>query len=78
VHLATEPLVGHQAAFYDQNLRQVSPGQCFDAAIQDGTNTDFMTFSHNLAVSEEMVDSITRALQADSDDDRQAKRKQQT
>ncbi|KAJ5178973.1 hypothetical protein N7492_002183 [Penicillium capsulatum] len=66
----------HQATYYDRNLRQVPPGQCFDAAVEDGTNTIFMTFGDNLAISEETVDSITRALQTDHDDDRPAKRKQ--
>jgi hypothetical protein len=35
-----------------------------------------MTLGEDLAVSEETVDSITRTLQADPDDDRPAKRKQ--
>ncbi|KAJ5766653.1 uncharacterized protein N7511_004269 [Penicillium nucicola] len=65
-----------QATFYDQNLRQVPPGQCFDAAIEDGTNTIFMTFGDDLVVSEETVNSIARVLEAGSDDDRPTKRRQ--
>ncbi|KAJ5249524.1 hypothetical protein N7524_011840 [Penicillium chrysogenum] len=65
-----------QATFYDQNLRQVPPGQCFDAAIEDGTNTIFMTFGDDLVVSEEAVNSIARVIEADSDHDRPTKRRQ--
>ncbi|KAJ5369939.1 uncharacterized protein N7496_006031 [Penicillium cataractarum] len=57
-----------KATYYDQNLRQVPPGQCFQAAIEDGTNTVFMTFGDDLTVSEATMDSITRALQAEHDD----------
>jgi hypothetical protein len=48
-------------------------GRCFDATAEDGTNTVFVTFGDDLAVSEETVDSITRALR---DDDQPAKRQQ--
>ncbi|KAF4768880.1 hypothetical protein HAV15_008832 [Penicillium sp. str.  len=65
-----------QATFYDQNLRQVPPGQCFDAAIEDGTNTIFMTFGDDLVVSEEAVNSIARVIEPGSDDDRPTKRRQ--
>ncbi|KAJ5215247.1 uncharacterized protein N7498_001654 [Penicillium cinerascens] len=74
--MAAKQARAQKATYYDQNLRQVPPGQCFDAAIEDGTNTIFMTLGEDLAVSEEAVDSITRALQADPDDDRPTKRKQ--
>ncbi|KAJ6027955.1 hypothetical protein N7540_003531 [Penicillium herquei] len=76
--MAAKQARAHQATYYDRNLRQVPPGQCFDAAIEDGTNTIFMTFGDDMAVSEETVDSITRALQVYGDDDRPAKRKQRT
>jgi hypothetical protein len=76
--MAAKQARAHKATYYDQNLRQVPPGQCFDAAIEDGTNTLFMTFGDDLTVSEATVDSITQALQADGDDDRLAKRKQRT
>ncbi|KAJ5346771.1 uncharacterized protein N7506_000024 [Penicillium brevicompactum] len=74
--MAAKQARARKATYYDQNLRQVPPGQCFDAAIADGTNTVFVTFGDDLAVNEETVDSITRALQADRDDHRPAKRKQ--
>ncbi|KAJ6018994.1 hypothetical protein N7522_001061 [Penicillium canescens] len=74
--MASKNARAHKATFYDQNLRQVPPRQCFDAAIEDGTNTIFMTFGDDLVVSEEAVNSITRALQADCDFDRPAKRRQ--
>lgn len=76
--MAAKQARAHKATYYDQNLRQVPPGQCFDAAIEDGTNTLFMTFGDDLTVSEATVDSITQALQADGEDDRLAKRKQRT
>ena len=47
-----------------------------DAAIEDGTNTVFMTFGDDLVVSEEAADSITRALKADSDHDWPTRRRQ--
>ncbi|KAJ5152435.1 hypothetical protein N7492_009715 [Penicillium capsulatum] len=63
--MAAKQARAQKATYYDQNLRQVPPGQCFDAAIADGTNTVFVTFGDVLTVNEETVDSITRALQAD-------------
>lgn len=48
----------------------------FDAAIEDGTNTIFMTFGDDLAVSEKAADSITRALKADSDHNRPTRPRQ--
>ncbi|UDD63780.1 hypothetical protein AFCA_011040 [Aspergillus flavus] len=33
-----------QATFYDKNLRLLTPGQCFKAAIEDDANTIFMHF----------------------------------
>ncbi|KAI2788538.1 hypothetical protein POX_e06556 [Penicillium oxalicum] len=38
-----------KATYYDQNLRQIPLGQCFDAAIADGTNTVFVIFGDDLA-----------------------------
>ncbi|KAJ5988270.1 hypothetical protein N7481_003480 [Penicillium waksmanii] len=64
------------ATYYDKNLRQVAPALCFNAAVEDGTNTVFMTLGDDLVHSEETMDSITRALQDDSDRDRAAKRRQ--
>lgn len=75
--IAAKQARAQKATYYNQNPRQVPPAQCFDAAIADGTNTVFVTFGDDLAVSEETVDSITRALQTDDgDDDRPAKPKQ--
>ena len=64
------------ATFYDQNLRTLAPMQCFDAAIEDGTKTIFVTFGNELVVNEETVESVTRALESDThQDDRPAKRR---
>ena len=60
--MAAKRARAQQATYYDQNLRQAPPGQCFDAAIEDSTNTVFVTFGDDLAVSEETVGTITRAL----------------
>lgn len=77
--MAARQARAHKAPYDNQNLPQIPPGQCFDAAVEDGTNTIFMTFGDDLAVSEETIESITRALQADHDDDDQpAKRMHQT
>ncbi|KAJ5239868.1 hypothetical protein N7468_004487 [Penicillium chermesinum] len=46
--MAAKQARAYKATYYDQNLRQIPPGQCFDAAIKDGTNTGFMTFSDDL------------------------------
>ncbi|KAJ6171566.1 hypothetical protein N7470_000633 [Penicillium chermesinum] len=64
------------ATFYDTNLRQVAPALCFDAAVEDGTNTLFVTSDDDLVHNEETVDSIMRAIQDDSDRGRAAKRRQ--
>lgn len=48
--------------------------QCFDVAIEDGTKTIFVTFSNKLAVDEETMESVTRALESDThQDDRPVK-----
>lgn len=52
------------------------PAVAVDAAIEDGTNTIFMTFGDDLVVSEEAADSITRALKADNYHDRPTRRRQ--
>ena len=52
------------------------PAVAFDTAIEDGTNTIFITFGDDLVVSEKAADSITRALKADSDHDRPTRRRQ--
>jgi hypothetical protein len=48
--IAAKQARAQKATYYDQNLRQIPPGQCFDAAIEDGTNTVFMTFGDDLAI----------------------------
>ena len=64
------------ATFYDRNLRTLAPTQCFDAAIEDGTKTIFVTFDNELAVDEETMESVTRALESDThQDDRPVKRR---
>ena len=67
------------ATFYDQNLRTLAPTQCFDAAIEDGTKTIFVTFDNELVVDEETMESVTRALESDThQEDRPAKRRLQS
>jgi hypothetical protein len=56
-----------QATFYDKYLRIITPAQCFDAAIEDGTNTVFVTL-HGEAIVDESSDD-------DTDRDRKAKRR---
>lgn len=64
------------ATFYDQNLRTFAPRRCFDAAIEDGTKTIFVTFGNELVFDEETMESVTRALESDTyQDDRSAKRR---
>ena len=50
--------------FYDQNLRAIAPAQCFDAAVQDGTNTIFVAYGPELVRNEENMDSVSRAWAA--------------
>ena len=60
----------HQATFYDKDLRTIAPGQCFDAAVGDGTKTIFMTYGEQLSVDEETVASVLRSLDRDRDRER--------
>ncbi|KAJ5940479.1 hypothetical protein N7516_000647 [Penicillium verrucosum] len=53
--------------FYDQNLRAIPPAQCFDAAVQDGTNTIFVAYGPELVRNEENMNSVSRALAEGSD-----------
>jgi hypothetical protein len=46
------------ATFYDKNLRKLTPAQCFQAVIEDETNTIFMKFDGELAMDEEIMASI--------------------
>ncbi|KAJ5737432.1 uncharacterized protein N7483_002557 [Penicillium malachiteum] len=52
-----------QAVFYDCHLHQLHPARCVDAAIEDGTYTVFITFGYELAVNEDTMASVGRALQ---------------
>ncbi|KAL5333673.1 hypothetical protein BJX70DRAFT_48849 [Aspergillus crustosus] len=53
----------HQAIFYDKNLRKLTPAQCFEAAIEDDTNTIFMNFEGELAINEDTLRSIAQDLE---------------
>ncbi|KAJ5730168.1 uncharacterized protein N7483_004676 [Penicillium malachiteum] len=52
-----------QIVFYDCDLHQLYPAQCVDAVIEDGTYTVFMTFGYELAINEDIIASVGRALQ---------------
>lgn len=60
--MAKKDARNRKAIFYDKSLRTIPPTQCFDAAIEDGTNTIFIAFGDELAVDEEAVASVSRAL----------------
>jgi hypothetical protein len=51
------------ATFYDKNLRKLTPAQCFEAAIEDETNTIFMKFDGELVMDEETMASIMRDIE---------------
>jgi hypothetical protein len=51
------------ATFYDKNLRKLTPAQCFEAAIEDETNTIFMKFEGELVMDEETMASIARDIE---------------
>ncbi|EFW13294.1 hypothetical protein CPSG_10105 [Coccidioides posadasii str. Silveira] len=61
------------ATFYDKNMRSITPARCFDAAVEDGTNTIFMVFEEKMAINEKMVASVSQAL--DSERKRRNKRR---
>lgn len=73
--IAKKDARNRKAIFYDKSLRTIPPTQCFDAAIEDGTNTIFIAFGDELAVDEEAVASVSRAL--GTEPRRQAKRHQE-
>lgn len=60
--MAKKDARNRKAIFYDKSLRTIPPTQCFDAAIEDRTNTIFVAFGDELAVDEEAVASVSRAL----------------
>jgi hypothetical protein len=51
------------ATFYDKNLRKLTPAQCFEAAIEDETNTIYMKFDGELVMDEETMTSIVRDIE---------------
>lgn len=52
-----------KATFYNKDLRKLTPAQCFEAAIEDGTNTIFMQVGGELSIDEETLRSIARDLE---------------
>ncbi|KAI1934753.1 hypothetical protein LOZ66_005608 [Ophidiomyces ophidiicola] len=60
--LAKKDARNRHAIFYDKNLRIVTPAQCFAAAVKDGTNTIFMALNGELEINEEVVASVSQAL----------------
>ena len=60
--IAKKDTQNQKAIFYDKSLHTIPPMQCFNAAIEDGTNTIFIAFRDKLAVDEEAVASVSQAL----------------
>jgi hypothetical protein len=60
--VASEEARNRQATFYDKNLRILTPAQCFEAAIEDDTNTIFMHIGGELPMDEDTMRSIEREL----------------
>jgi hypothetical protein len=56
-----------EATFYDQNLRQIAPAMCFEAAVQSDTNTVFVAIGRNFSASEENMKFVSRALEEGDD-----------
>lgn len=61
--LARKDARNRNATFYDKNLRKLTPAQCFEAAIEDETNTIFMKFDGELVMDEETMVSIARDIE---------------
>jgi hypothetical protein len=61
--LARKEARDRQATFYDKNLRKLTPTQCFEAAIEDDTNTIFMNFGGELRMDEDTIRSIAREVE---------------
>ena len=61
--LARKEARDRQATFYDKNLRKLTPTQCFEAAIEDDTNTIFMNFEGELTMDEDTIRSIAREVE---------------
>lgn len=60
--IARKDARNRNATFYDKNLRKLTPAQCFQAAIEDETNTIFMKFDGELVMDEETMASIARDI----------------
>ena len=77
MELDTDPSGSNQTTQSTNRNRYLrrSPWTVLHVTIEDGTNAIFMTFGNDLVVSEEAVDSVERALQADCDHDRPTKRR---
>lgn len=60
--MAKKSARNHGAFFYDKQLRTLSPAQCFEAAIEDGTNTIFMSLGGELLMTENMLASVSSYL----------------
>lgn len=43
-----------QATFYDRDLGTITPAQCFNVVVEDGTNIIFMAFDEELMINEEI------------------------
>ncbi|OJD10590.1 hypothetical protein AJ78_08439, partial [Emergomyces pasteurianus Ep9510] len=73
--MAKKDARNRQATFYDKDLKLIAPVQCFDAAIEDGTNTVFMAFGGELNVDEEMVASVSQNADSERKQERKTKRR---
>ncbi|OJJ03120.1 hypothetical protein ASPVEDRAFT_42632 [Aspergillus versicolor CBS 583.65] len=61
--LARKEARDRQATFYDKDLQKLTPAQCFEAAIEDDTNTIFMNFGGELRMDEDTIRSIAREVE---------------
>lgn len=66
---AREKAKEQAATFYDRNLRQIAPANCFEAAVRNGgMNTIFMAFGSDLTVNQAAMESVSRALSENNED----------
>ncbi|KAL4891328.1 hypothetical protein BDV59DRAFT_203528 [Aspergillus ambiguus] len=61
--LARKDARNRQATFYNKDMRMITPAQCYEAAIEDGTNTIFMDFEGDLRMDEETLASMAREVE---------------
>ncbi|OJD27986.1 hypothetical protein ACJ73_00619 [Blastomyces percursus] len=73
--MAKKDARNRQATFYDKDLKLITPAQCLDTAIEDGTNTVFMAFGGVLNVDEEMVASVSQDTNSERKQERKTKRR---